>query len=92
MLAVAKEDVPGEGFLFAIDSVSKKLGVLYKHPVNAEFGHFLFEALAAVISTLCTKDKSNIDKMEGLLLPLFSRILLEPDSDTYSPYVFQVST
>lgn len=89
VLAVSREDVPSQGFIFAVQCISEKIGRLYKAPVNPEFGHFLFEALAAVITTMC-KDKSNLNNMETVLLPIFHKILVEPDSDTFSPYVFQI--
>jgi len=91
VLALAREDVPHAAFFSATQAISTKLLNLYKHPVNAEFGHFLFEALAAIINTMCSKDKQeNINNMEAVLMPIFSRILTEADGDTYSPYVFQI--
>eukprot|EP01126_Amoeba_proteus_P015706 TRINITY_DN1709_c0_g2_i7.p1 TRINITY_DN1709_c0_g2~~TRINITY_DN1709_c0_g2_i7.p1 ORF type:complete len:860 (-),score=137.23 TRINITY_DN1709_c0_g2_i7:303-2882(-) len=90
VLAVSQDTVPQEGFVLATKITSQKLFKIYRNPVNAEFGHFLFEALAAIIATMCTKNKSNLDIMEGVILPLFQRILTEPDADTYSPYVFQI--
>lgn len=74
----------------AIDALSQKLTIIYPAPVNAEFGHFMFESLAAIISVTCKIEQSNIDKFEGALFPVFSKILTEPEAGTFSPYVFQV--
>lgn len=73
-----------------IQALSQKLTMIYAAPVNADFGHSLFESLAAVISFTCKSDKSNINQFEQALFPIFSKIVLEPGAGTFSPYVFQV--
>jgi len=89
VLTIAKDGV----FPFigpAIQALSKKLLLIYAAPKCPEFGHFLFESIAAIISITCKTDISNISKFEEALFPIFSKILTEPEAGTFSPYVFQV--
>jgi len=89
VLTIAKDGV----FPFiapALNALSQKLLVIYATPVSAEFGHFMFESLAAIISITCKSDVNNISKFEDSLFPIFFKILTEPEAGTFSPYVFQV--
>jgi exportin-2 (importin alpha re-exporter) len=74
----------------AIEALSQKLHLIYAAPSNAEFGHFMFESIAAIISVTCKTDANNIGKFEDALFPIFNKILIEPEAGTFSPYVFQV--
>jgi len=70
--------------------LSEKLQLIYATPYNAEFGHSLFEGFSAIITLACKADSKNVDIFEETLLPIFFKILTEPDHGTYSPYAFQV--
>jgi exportin-2 (importin alpha re-exporter) len=89
VLAIGKEEILPL-IAPAIQALSQKLLAVYTAPYNAEFGHFLFESIAAIISITCKIDASNIDKFEESLFPIFFKILNEPDVGTFSPFVFQV--
>jgi exportin-2 (importin alpha re-exporter) len=89
VLTIAKDGV----FPFigpAITALSQKLHVIFANPSNAEFAHFLFESIAAIISVTCKTDVNNISKFEEALFPIFFKIVSEPEAGTFSPYVFQV--
>jgi exportin-2 (importin alpha re-exporter) len=89
VLTIAKDAI-GHVITPAIEALSKKLLVIYAAPVNAEFGHFLFESIAAIISVTCKPDTANINTFEEALFPIFQKILTEPGAGTFAPYVFQV--
>jgi exportin-2 (importin alpha re-exporter) len=89
VLTIAKETITPV-LTPAIQALSQKLLMIYAAPVSAEFGHYMFESIAALISFTCKIDAPNIDKFEEGLFPIFQKILTEPGAETFAPYVFQV--
>jgi len=73
-----------------LTALNTKLEQIYKSPSNPEFGYFLFESISCVVSVSCKKDLSSINRIESILLPVFSKIVTEAGSDVFSPFVFQL--
>ena len=58
------------------------------NPIAAGFNHYLFEAVAALIT--CTSvDKTRLDALEARIFPCFD-IVLQQDVQEFHPYVFQI--
>jgi len=73
-----------------LSALNTKLEQIYKSPSNPEFGYFIFESISCVVSVSCKKDPSSINRIEAVLLPVFSKIVTEAGADVYSPFVFQL--
>jgi exportin-2 (importin alpha re-exporter) len=89
VISIAKEDT----LPFVEKSLSilnQKLVTIYKAPSNPDFGYYLFETLANVISLSVKCDPAAVDRIEQLLFPVFQKILVEPGGDVFSPFVFQL--
>jgi len=73
-----------------LSALITKLEQIYKSPSNPEFGYYLFESISCVASVSCKNDPASINRIEAVLLPVFSKIVTEAGSDVYSPFVFQL--
>jgi exportin-2 (importin alpha re-exporter) len=60
-----------------------------KNPCNPHFNHCLFESIAVLIKSVCSKDPSHVTAFEGFLFPPFQAIL-QLDISEFTPYVFQL--
>jgi exportin-2 (importin alpha re-exporter) len=60
-----------------------------KNPCNPHFNHCLFESIAILIRSVCSKDPSHVTAFEGFLFPPFQAIL-QLDISEFTPYVFQL--
>ncbi len=60
-----------------------------RKPCNPHFNHCLFESIAILIRSVCSKDPSHVTAFEGFLFPPFQAIL-QLDISEFTPYVFQL--
>lgn len=88
-LATAAQDVvPVHEFV--IQKLTAVLAVVAKNPRQPQFNHYLFESIALLVRSVCSKDASSVARtMEPLLFPPFTAILTQ-DVAEFQPYVFQV--
>jgi exportin-2 (importin alpha re-exporter) len=74
-----------------ITKLTAALGRVAKNPRNPQFNHYLFESIAVLVGSVCSKDPSAtiISTFEGLLFEPFN-VILQMDIAEFTPYVFQV--
>jgi exportin-2 (importin alpha re-exporter) len=72
-----------------ITKLTAALGRVAKNPRNPQFNHYLFESIAVLVGSVCSKDPSATVTFEGLLFEPFN-IILQMDIAEFTPYVFQV--
>lgn len=72
-----------------IQKLTTALGRVAKNPRNPQFNHYLFESIAVLVRSVCSRDPSATSMMEPLLFEPFS-IILQMDIAEFTPYVFQV--
>ena len=87
-LATAGEDVIPITQI-VISKLSVALGRVAKNPRNPNFNHNLFESIAVLVRSVCSKDPSMTESMEPLLFQPFNTIL-QMGVDEFTPYVFQI--
>lgn len=61
------------------------LGGIYKNVGNVNFAHWLFEAISALITAVCSGNPAAIGAFEGQLFPAFQAILAEDVTGTDTP-------
>mmetsp|Transcript_3279 Transcript_3279/g.7208 ORF Transcript_3279/g.7208 Transcript_3279/m.7208 type:complete len:520 (+) Transcript_3279:2016-3575(+) len=79
--------IPVTGIVF--EKLSAALERVCKNPRNPGFNHNLFESIAILVKSICSKDVSQIHQLEQMLFPPFQTIL-QMDILEFSPYVFQI--
>jgi len=72
-----------------LDKLTVALGRVAKNPRNPHYNHYLFESIAVLVRSVCSKDPSNTAAFENLLFPPFQTVL-QMDVAEFTPYVFQV--
>lgn len=86
-------DKAGENVIPVTSIVFEKLSAslerVCKNPRNPGFNHNLFESIAILVKSICSKDVSQIHQLEQMLFPPFQTIL-QMDILEFSPYVFQI--
>lgn len=87
-LSVAQDDVvPITEIL--IDKLTTALARVSKNPRNPQFNHYLFESVAVLVRSVCSKNASATLALENLLFPPFQTVL-QMEILELSPYVFQI--
>ncbi|KAG7360691.1 Cse1 family protein [Nitzschia inconspicua] len=86
-------DRAGDGVIGVMGIVFEKLAIamdrVCKNPRDPSFNHNLFESIAILVKSVCSKDASRVGDMENLLFPPFETIL-HMDILEFTPYVFQI--
>jgi exportin-2 (importin alpha re-exporter) len=86
-------DRAGDGVIGVTSIVFEKLSAalerVSKNPRDPGFNHNLFESIAILVKSVCSKDSSRVSDMENMLFPPFQTIL-QMDILEFSPYVFQI--
>jgi exportin-2 (importin alpha re-exporter) len=72
-----------------ITKLTAALGRVAKNPRNPQFNHYLFESIAVLVGSVCSKDPSATTTFEALLFEPFN-VILQMDIAEFTPYVFQV--
>lgn len=87
-LSVANEDViPVTPIV--LEKLTAVLGRVAKNPRNPQFNHYMFESIAVLVRSVCSKQPEATSSFEGLLFPPF-QMVLQMDVSEFTPYVFQV--
>uniref|UniRef100_A0A7R9YDQ3 Importin N-terminal domain-containing protein n=1 Tax=Pinguiococcus pyrenoidosus TaxID=172671 RepID=A0A7R9YDQ3_9STRA len=88
VLAVAKEEIKPV-YQVLTETLCQTLGRVWQNPSNPHFGHYLFECIAIVVSTITKTVPGSGASFERLLFPPFQAIL-QQDVEQLTPYVFQI--
>lgn len=72
-----------------LEALSRKLLDVCKNPQGPAFNHYLFEAVAALVSFSSINGVVSIDNMQRTVFPAFE-IVLQQDVQEFHPYVFQI--
>lgn len=72
-----------------ITKLTAALGMAAKNPRNPQFNHYLFESVAVLVRSVCSKDSSATQLIEPMLFEPFT-VILQMDIAEFTPYVFQV--
>ena len=88
--------VAGEGMgpfvATCIEELKSHLTRVCENPTNPSFNHYMFEAIAVLVRSLCsgaTPNPAAVDAFEGMLFPPFQHVL-QKDVSEFTPYVFQI--
>ena len=65
------------------------LGRVATNPRNPQFNHYLFESIAVLVRSVCSKNPAGGSTLEGMLFEPFT-VILQMDIAEFTPYVFQV--
>lgn len=83
----------GEDILPVTEIVLMKLnaalGRVATNPRNPQFNHYLFESIAVLVKSVCSKNSKGGEALEGILFEPFT-IILQMDIAEFTPYVFQI--
>ena len=86
--------VAGEGMApyasTCVEELKSHLTRVCENPTNPSFNHYMFEAIAVLVRSLCAGGNAQaVDAFEGLLFPPFQYVL-QKDVSEFTPYVFQI--
>jgi len=87
-LNTAKDDVMGITTI-VLEKLNAALVVVAKNPRNPQYNHYLFESIAVLVKSVCSKHPEHTIGFEGLLFPPFESVL-QLDVSEFTPYVFQI--
>ena len=87
-LSVAQEDLV-DVTQIVLDKLTASLGRVAKNPKNPHFNHYLFESIAVLVKSVCSKNPEYTSAFESLLFPPFQHVL-QMEVAEITPYVFQV--
>lgn len=72
-----------------ITKLTTALGRAAKNPRNPQYNHCLFESIAVLVRSVCSKDPNQTSAFEPLLFEPFT-LILQSEIAEFTPYVFQV--
>jgi exportin-2 (importin alpha re-exporter) len=72
-----------------LEKLNSALFIVAKNPRNPQFNHYLFESIAVLVKSVCTKNPEYTAAFEALLFPPF-QLVLQMDVSEFTPYVFQI--
>jgi len=87
-LNVAKDDLM-DVVQVVLEKLTNALAQVAKNPKNPQYNHFLFESIAVLIRSVCTKEASATTAFEQFLFPPFQTVL-QMEVVEFTPYVFQL--
>jgi len=75
---------------FVVKKLTGILEVVARNPRQPHFNHYMFDAMASLVRSVCSQDPQNVSRtMEPLLFPPFQDILVKHVTE-FLPYVFQI--
>jgi exportin-2 (importin alpha re-exporter) len=87
-LNVAKDELM-DVVQVVLEKLTTALAKVAKNPKNPQYNHFLFESIAVLIRSVCTKDSAYTTAFEQFLFPPFQTVL-QMEVVEFTPYVFQL--
>ena len=92
-IAVVAGEHMGPYVTTCVDELKGHLTRVCENPSNPSFNHYIFEAIAALVRSLCDKSSPTasqaVDAFEAMLFPPFQHVL-QRDVTEFTPYVFQI--
>ena len=88
-VSVVAGDGMGPYVTTCVDELKGHLSRVCENPSNPSFNHYMFEAIAALVRSLCTTSAQAVDAFEAMLFPPFQYVL-QKDVSEFTPYVFQI--
>ena len=87
-LQLAKDDIV-QITQIVLEKLTSALARVAKNPRNPQYNHYLFESIAVLVRSVCSKNSDYTNAFEGLLFPPFQTVL-QMDVVEFTPYVYQV--
>merc|ERR1719499_2799603 len=87
-LSIAREEII-EVTQIVLEKLTSALGIVAKNPRNPHYNHYLFESIAILVRSVCSRHPEQTQSFEMLLFPPFQTVL-QMDVLEFTPYVFQV--
>ena len=87
-LSVADEDVI-QVTQIVLERLTEVLTRVAKNPRNPQFNHYMFESIAVLVRSVCSRQPEATGSFEMFLFPPFQTVL-QLDVSEFTPYVFQV--
>jgi exportin-2 (importin alpha re-exporter) len=87
-LAVASDDILPVTQV-VLERITSALGRVAKNPRNPQYNHYMFESIAVLVKSVCTKEPAATSAFESFLFPPFQTVL-QMDVSEFTPYVFQI--
>ncbi len=87
-LSSAREDIV-QVTQIVLEKLNTALFVVAKNPRNPQYNHYMFESIAILVKSVCSKHPEHVATFEGLLFPPFQTVL-QMDVSEFTPYVFQI--
>jgi exportin-2 (importin alpha re-exporter) len=87
-LAVASDDILPVTEV-VLERITAALGRVAENPRNPQYNHYMFESIAVLVKSVCTKEPNAILDFERFLFPPFQTVL-KMDVSEFTPYVFQI--
>lgn len=87
-LITAKDDVV-QVTEIVLQKLNEALSRVAKNPRNPQFNHYMFESIAVLVKSVCSKYPEHTASFESLLFPPFQTVL-QMDVSEFTPYVFQI--
>lgn len=87
-LSVANEDVMPITQI-VLERITAVLARVAKNPRNPQFNHYMFESIAVLVRSVCSKQPEATNAFEALLFEPF-QMVLQMDVSEFTPYVFQI--
>jgi len=87
-VAVASDDILPVTQV-VLDRITGAMGRVVKNPRNPQYNHYMFETIAVLIKSVCTKEPAATTAFESFLFPPFQTVL-HMDVSEFTPYVFQI--
>lgn len=87
-LSTAREDIVQVTDV-VLEKLTSALFAVAKNPRNPQYNHFLFESIAILVKSVCSKHPEHVATFEGLLFNPFQAVL-QMDVSEFIPYVFQI--
>ncbi len=72
-----------------LEKLNAALFVVAKNPRNPQYNHFMFESIAILVKSVCSKHPEHVGTFEDLLFPPFQTVL-QMEVAEFTPYVFQI--
>jgi exportin-2 (importin alpha re-exporter) len=87
-LSVANEDVMPITQI-VLERLTTVLARVAKNPRNPQFNHYMFESIAVLVRSVCSRRPEATSSFEQLLFEPFQAVL-QLDVSEFTPYVFQI--
>ena len=94
VVSIAGEQLTGGVVTHTIGYMKRAIVAVVANPTKPKYNHYLFETIAAVVHTVCTRDPAKVTHFDGnqetgSLFHTF-KVILQKNIDDFVPYVLQI--